>query len=321
MTQSKGKTSTGVRKVRIGPEDAGQRIDNLLLRELRGVPRGRIYSMLRKGEVRVSGRRIKPHHRLEVGDEVRLPPVRTDDRPPTPSVPAELRRRLEAAILHEDEHLLVVDKPSGLAVHGGSGVKVALVESLRVMRPELGALELAHRIDRDTSGCVLLAKRRSVLRRLHTALRERRAEKTYLALADGAWPRGLKHLDAPLERVLAANGERFVRVSARGKPSSTRVRVLRRLAGATLLEVHPETGRTHQIRVHLAHAGHPILGDEKYAPPERREAARARGVGRLCLHAASIAVPDWREGREGEMRRFEAPLPEDFAVLVERYGE
>lgn len=320
MTQSKGKTGSGVRHVRIGPEDAGQRIDNLLLRELRGVPRGRIYSMLRKGEVRVGGRRIRPNHRVAEGDELRLPPVHTSERPAAPTIPAALRERLAAAVLYEDDTLLVVDKPSGLAVHGGSGVKVALVEALRVLRPDIAVLELAHRIDRDTSGCVLLAKRRSVLRRLHTALRERTAEKRYLALVEGAWPRGLKHLEAPLERVLAASGERFVRVSAQGKQASTRVRVLRRLAGATLLEVRPETGRTHQIRVHLAHAGHPILGDEKYATPEQRAAAKARGADRLCLHAAAIAVPDWREGGAGKLRAFEAPLPEDMAAIVERYA-
>jgi len=320
VTQSKGKTGSGVRHLRIGPEDAGQRIDNLLLRELRGVPRGRIYSMVRKGEVRVGGRRIRPNHRVEEGDELRLPPVHTTERPAAPAVPVALRERLASSVLHEDEGLLVVDKPSGLAVHGGSGVKVALVEALRVLRPDIAALELAHRIDRDTSGCVLLAKRRSVLRRLHTALRERTAEKRYLALVEGAWPRGLKHLEAPLERVLAASGERFVRVSAKGKPASTRVQVLRRLAGATLLEVRPETGRTHQIRVHLAHAGHPILGDEKYASPEQRAAAKARGADRLCLHAAAIAVPDWREGEIGKMRAFEAPMPADMAAIVERYA-
>ena len=319
MATTKGKTTSGVRYVHIGEDDAGQRIDNLLLRELRGVPRGRIYSMLRRGEVRVSGRRIKPGHRLAVGDEVRLPPVRTLEAPEAPHVGAGLADTLEAAILYEDETLLVVDKPSGLAVHGGSGVKVALVESLRVLRPDVRSLELAHRIDRDTSGCVLLAKRRSVLRRLHDALRERTAKKRYLAIADGAWPRNLRHLDVPLERVLAKNGERFVRVSANGKPSSTRVRVLRRLEGATLLEVHPETGRTHQIRVHLAHAGHPILGDEKYATKAQRQAAAERGVARLCLHAAGIAVPDWREGHIGEMRSFEAPMPPAFDEVLSRY--
>ncbi|MCH2097992.1 MAG: pseudouridine synthase, partial [Pseudomonadales bacterium] len=234
-----------MRYVHIGDDDAGQRVDNLLLRELRGVPRGRIYSMLRRGEVRISGRRVKPGYRLAVGDSVRLPPVHTLRATEAPNVGAGLADALEASILHEDEAMLVVDKPSGLAVHGGSGVKVALVESLRVLRPDIRNLELAHRIDRDTSGCVLLAKRRSVLRRLHDALRERTAKKRYLAIAEGAWPRHLRHVDAPLERVLARNGERFVRVSAAGKASSTRIRVMRRLEGATLLEVFPETGRTH----------------------------------------------------------------------------
>lgn len=319
MVTTKGKTTSGVRYVQIGEDDAGQRVDNLLLRELRGVPRGRIYSMLRRGEVRISGRRIKPGYRLAVGDEVRLPPVHALPAPQAPSVGAALAETLESSILHEDDSLLVVDKPSGLAVHGGSGVRVALVESLRVLRPDIRSLELAHRIDRDTSGCVLLAKRRSVLRRLHDALRERKAKKRYLAISEGAWPRHLRHLDAPLERVLAKNGERFVRVSASGKPSATRVRVLSRLKGATLLEVFPETGRTHQIRVHLAHAGHPILGDEKYASRAQRQAAAERGVTRLCLHAAGISVPDWREGHAGEMRSFEAPTPPAFDLILHQY--
>ena len=319
VVTTKGKTSSGVRYVHIGDDDAGQRIDNLLLRQLRGVPRGRIYSMLRRGEVRISGRRVKPGYRLAVGDSVRLPPVHRLRAKEVPNVATGLADALEASILHEDEAMLVVDKPSGIAVHGGSGVKVALVESLRVLRPDIRNLELAHRIDRDTSGCVLLAKRRSVLRRLHDALRERTAKKRYLAIVEGAWPRHLRHVDAPLERVLARNGERFVRVSAAGKASSTRIRVMRRLEGATLLEVFPETGRTHQIRVHLAHAGHPILGDEKYASKAQREAAARRGVTRLCLHAAAIAIPDWRDGHGGEMRRFEAPTPSAFDEVVHRY--
>ncbi|HSG90656.1 MAG TPA: RluA family pseudouridine synthase [Pseudomonadales bacterium] len=316
-TAARASESVGPRLVKVDEEHDGQRIDNLLLRELRGVPRSRIYSMLRRGEVRVDGRRVKPGHRLEGGAEVRLPPVhqRAAASPQAPS--AGLASALEAAILHEDDTLLVVNKPSGLAVHGGSGVSTALVESLRVLRPQARFLELAHRIDRDTSGCVLLAKRRSVLRHLHEALRARTASKRYLALVEGDWPAHLERLEAPLERVLAANGERFVRVSAAGKPALSRVRVVERLAGATLLEVAPETGRTHQIRVHLAHAGHAILGDAKYATPEARQAARGRGVTRLCLHAAFIAVPDWREGHEGAMRAFEAPLPDDLERVLD----
>jgi len=305
----------GVRLIRIDAEGAGQRVDNLLLRELKGVPRSRVYSMLRKGEVRVNRGRIRASHRLVAGDEVRLPPWRGADATAAPAAPsASLSGRLNAGILFEDRDLLVMDKPAGLAVHGGSGIHLGLVEALRQLRPDFAKLELVHRIDRDTSGVVLLAKRRSVLRALHTVLRERLAQKRYLALVDGEWPGQLRQLDAPLQRYLAANGERFVRVSVEGKPSMTRVRVLRRFPGVTLVEAAPETGRTHQIRVHLAAAGHPILGDPKYADAAALGRHAAIGVARLCLHAASIEVPNWT--REGGSRSFEAALPEDMAALI-----
>ena len=305
----------GARELLVDARRDGQRIDNLLLRALRGVPRSRVYSMLRRGEVRVDGRRVRATHRVRTGERLRLPPVRSappaGEAPPSP----ELAARLRAAVLHEDDDLLVMNKPAGLAVHGGSGVRTGLVEALRSLPPPRPFLELVHRIDRDTSGCVLLAKRRRTLLALHDALRDRRAEKVYLALVDGRWPARLRRLEAPLERVLAANGERFVRVSAAGKPALSHVRVLRRFAGATLLEVRPETGRTHQIRVHLAHAGHPILGDPKYALGEVRARSEALGVARLCLHAAAITVPD---PAADALRRFEAPLPEDLRALVDR---
>jgi 23S rRNA pseudouridine955/2504/2580 synthase len=302
----------------VDPERDGQRIDNLLLRELKGVPRSRIYSMLRRGEVRVDGRRVRPGARLEAGQSVRLPPVRTGETADSPAPSAALAQTLFDSILFEDDDLLVVAKPSGLAVHGGSGVRLGLVEALRQLRPELRFLELVHRIDRDTSGCVLLAKRRRALTALHDALRERRACKRYLALVHGRWPGKLRRLEAPLERVLAANGERFVRVSVQGKPALSHVQVLRRFETATLLEVRPETGRTHQIRVHLAHAGHPILGDPKYALGEAREASATLAVPRLCLHAAGIEVPDWREDGAGSVLSFEAPLPDDLRMLLDR---
>lgn len=305
--------------VRIDVDGAGQRIDNLLLRELKGVPRSRIYSMLRKGEVRVNGGRIRASHRLEAGDEVRLPPWHGTDTGAAAAPSASLSGRLRAGILHDDADLLVVDKPAGLAVHGGSGIHVGLVEALRQLRPEYAKLELVHRIDRDTSGVVLLAKRRSVLRALHTVLRERLATKRYLALVEGEWPGVLRQLDAPLQRYLAPNGERFVRVSAAGKISKTEVKVRRRLAGATLVEALPETGRTHQIRVHLAAAGHPILGDPKYADAAALGRHAALGVARLCLHAACISVPDWTG--EGGLRSFEAPLPEDMRALLASLAE
>ncbi len=314
MPDVRGGRSVPVRVVIVDTEGAGQRLDNLLLRELKGVPRSRIYSMLRKGEVRVDGRRVRAGHRMSAGEQVRLPPVRTAGTTELSPPSASLARRLEAGIIFEDDDILVVDKPAGLAVHGGSGIHAGLVEALRALRPQQAFLELAHRIDRDTSGCVLLAKRRSVLRCLHEALRERTAQKRYTALVEGAWPARLDRLDAPLERRLAPSGERFVRVSAAGKVATTRVRVRQRLDGATLLDVVPETGRTHQIRVHLAAAGHPILGDPKYADDIGRERHARLGVPRLCLHAAAIAVPDWAGG-EG-MRSFEASLPADMTALI-----
>ena len=314
MPDVRGGRSVPVRVVIVDTEGAGQRLDNLLLRELKGVPRSRIYSMLRKGEVRVDGRRVRAGHRMSAGEQVRLPPVRTAATTELSPPSASLARRLEAGIIFEDDDILVVDKPAGLAVHGGSGIHAGLVEALRALRPQQAFLELAHRIDRDTSGCVLLANRRSVLRCLHEALRERTAQKRYSALVEGAWPARLDRLDAPLERRLAPSGERFVRVSAAGKVATTRVRVHQRLDGATLLDVVPETGRTHQIRVHLAAAGHPILGDPKYADDIARERHARLGVPRLCLHAAAIAVPDWAGG-EG-MRSFEAPLPADMTALI-----
>ena len=308
----------GPRELVVDGHREGQRIDNLLLRELRGVPRSRIYSMLRRGEVRVDGRRVRATHRVRSGERLRLPPVRSTPAAGEAPPSAELAALLARAVLHEDDDLLVVDKPPGLAVHGGSGVRTGLVEALRALPPARPFLELAHRIDRDTSGCVLLAKRRRALTALHDALRDRRAEKVYLALVDGRWPARLRRLEAPLERVLAASGERFVRVSAAGKPALSHVRVLRRFAEATLLEVRPETGRTHQIRVHLAHAGHPILGDPKYVLGEVRARSEALAVPRLCLHAAAIAVPDPADPEGGPLRRFEAPLPEDLQGLVDR---
>lgn len=314
-----GAAGHGVRRLRIDAEGAGQRVDNLLLRELKGVPRSRVYSMLRKGEVRVNGGRIRAAHRLAVGDEVRLPPWRGPDAGAAQAPPsASLSDRLISGILYDDQDLLVMDKPAGLAVHGGSGIHVGLVEALRQLRPDFAKLELVHRIDRDTSGIVLLAKRRSVLRALHAVLRERLAQKRYLALVEAEWPGQLRQLDAPLQRYLATNGERFVRVSAEGKPSTTRVRVLQRLAGATLVEAAPESGRTHQIRVHLASAGHPILGDPKYADGAALARHAAMGVTRLCLHAAAMEVPDWT-GRGG-VRSFESPLPEDMASLLASLG-
>ncbi len=273
-----------------GEGDAGQRIDNFLLRRLKGVPRSVIYRILRKGEVRVNARRIGPEYRLEAGDRVRVPPLRTAAERPAPRPGAGLAAQLEAAILHEDERLLVVNKPAGLAVHGGSGVSYGVIEALRALRPGERELELVHRLDRDTSGCLMVAKRRSLLRLLHALQREGRIEKTYLALLAGRWRRGAARVDAPLRKNVMQGGERMVRVAADGKEAVTEFRAVRRFADSTLVEATLVTGRTHQIRVHAAHLGTPILGDAKYGDAEANRRYRERGLRRLFLHAAGLLI-------------------------------
>lgn len=280
----------------------GQRLDNFLLARLKGLPRSRVYRMVRRGEVRVNGARAQPRQRVERGDLVRLPPYGTPDRdvdrggPPT-----RLLSTLRERILYENDDLLVLDKPSGLAVHGGSGVAFGVVETLRRARPEL-AYELAHRLDRDTSGCLLLAKRRTALLRLHAQFRAGRVYKRYDLIVGGRWPRQQRRVAEPLERYRLASGERRVRVSAEGDPARTDFRVTRQADHATWLEARPRTGRTHQIRVHAACVGHPVLGDDKYG---RRSAPDAP---RLMLHASCIECEIG-----GARRSFEAPLPSAFA--------
>lgn len=304
-SESDGSTvRTGVRKVRVDRDTAGQRIDNFLRRQLPGLPKGRMYRMLRRGEVRVNGGRVRPEYKLAAGDEVRIPPARLKapgDAPDDRAAAAMLR-----AILFEDRELLVVDKPAGVAVHGGSGVSHGVVELLRASRPDLKDLSLAHRIDRETSGCLVLAKRRSALRRLHTQFRENLVAKNYLALVHGDWQHGEQLLDSPLLVTHRKNGERHVIVSDRGKPAATRVRLSRRLPGFSLVQCEPSTGRTHQIRVHLAHAGHPIAGDDRYGLSAPIDGAPK--VPRLFLHAQSIAFA----GEGGNDRLFTAGLPDDL---------
>lgn len=298
-----------VRKVRIDHGQAGQRIDNFLRRELPGVPRSRLYRLLRRGEVRVNGGRVRAMYRLAAGDEVRVPPARTrgDGSPP----PAHQAEALAARILYEDRYLLVVDKPGGLAAHGGSGVSHGVIELLRAARPEIRDLALVHRLDRETSGCLVLAKRRSALRALHERFRAGSVEKNYLALVAGDWQLGEQLADAPLSVTHRQGGERHVIVSPEGKPAATRCRLSRRFAGASLLQCRPETGRTHQIRVHLACYGHPIVGDQRYGDPDVNREAAAAGLRRLFLHAQSISFPD----SSGNEQHFTAPLADD----LERY--
>lgn len=307
-----------VNHLEITEDDADQRIDNFLLRELKGVPKSCIYRMLRKGEVRVSGRRIKPSYRLKVGDRVRIPPVEIERRSPDEIVTVLYGRRLEAQILYEDDALLVINKPSGMAVHGGSGLHGGVIEGLRRVRSETRGLELVHRLDRDTSGALLIAKKRSVLRHLHKQFRQGEVEKRYLALLAWRWPKKEETVDAPLRKFQLRGGERFVVVDRkRGKPARTHFRRLDHLSDATLVEAELETGRTHQIRVHAAHMGHPILGDERYGHKEANDLWREKGLRRLFLHAAKLA---FHHPKTGKWLEIEAPLPEELCRLLKREG-
>lgn len=305
-SRSQATSNPGVRKVSIDRDMAGQRIDNFLRRYLPGVPKSRVYRVLRKGEVRVNGGRVRADYRLEEGDEVRIPPARINPAgdPPPPGKAADLASR----VLFEDKHLLVINKPGGVAVHGGSGVSFGVIEMLRAARPDLRDLALVHRLDRETSGCLVLSKRRSVLRALHEQFREGRVEKNYLALVIGDWQLGEQVLDAPLKVTNRKGGERHVVVHPGGKEAATRVKLSRTHGVYSLLQCMPQTGRTHQIRVHLAHAGFPLLGDERYGDAEANAAAKKLGLGRLFLHAQSIAFPD----SNGNEQHFTAPLADDL---------
>ncbi|MGI9220791.1 MAG: RluA family pseudouridine synthase [Woeseiaceae bacterium] len=306
---------TKVRKVRIDSEQAGQRIDNFLRRELPGVPKGRIYRILRRGEVRVNGGRVRAEYKLAEGDEVRVPParIREEGAPPGDKQATAVAER----VLYEDKRLLVIDKPSGIAVHGGSGVSHGIVELLRHARPELRDLSLAHRLDRETSGCLVLTKRRSALRELHERFRDGKVEKNYLGLAVGDWQLGEQLIDEPLLVQNRKGGERHVIVSNEGKPAQTRVALSRKHGKYSLLQCSPVTGRTHQIRVHLEHYDHPLLGDERYGEGEQNRAAKKLGLKRLFLHAQSIAFPD----NSGNELHFTSPLADDLEQFLQRLAK
>lgn len=286
----------------------GQRIDNFLLGQLKGVPRTLVYRILRKGEVRVNKGRAKPEQKLVVGDVVRIPPLHL----PEPDAPAKagsnLLADLEARILYEDKQLIVINKPAGLAVHGGSGIRLGLIEALRQLRPQEKLLELVHRLDRDTSGCIIIAKKRSALTALHDDLREGRVEKRYLALVFGRWPARVKDVKVPLLKNELAS---MVRVSDAGKSAHTGFTIKQPFDSYTLVEARPYTGRTHQIRVHAKHAGHSLVGDDKYSDPDKNAEAAKIGFRRLCLHAATLA---FIHPASGEKIRIEAPLPDDIAA-------
>jgi len=305
----------GVQLVEVAPEYAGQRIDNFLVTFLKGVPKTLIYRILRKGEVRVNKGRIKPEYKLQAGDIIRVPPVRVPERDAPVPVAQGLLQRLEAAIVYEDKALIVLNKPAGIAVHGGSGLNFGVIEAFRQMRPDAQELELVHRLDRDTSGLLMIAKKRSMLRHLHEALRGDGVDKRYMALVRGHWDTSQKRISAPLLKSNLRSGERMVEVNDEGKEALTLFKVLRRFSDfATLVEAKPVTGRTHQIRVHTLHAGHAIAGDTKYGDEDFSREIRDLGGKRLFLHAYMLTVPM----QDGSELKLQAPVDEMWAKTVER---
>jgi len=298
--------------VTVGDDAEGQRIDNFLLRTLKGVPKSHIYRILRSGEVRLNKGRVGPDARLAQGDVVRVPPVRT--AAPARTIAPRAARRFGPAILHEDDALIAIDKPAALAVHGGSGIALGLIEQLRAARPDAKLLELVHRLDRDTSGVLLVAKKRSALTALHAQLRDGQVDKRYLALVRGPWRNAKMTVDVPLHKFSTHEGERRVRVEDTGRPSTTIFRRQqtwpRHDPPLALVEAELETGRTHQIRVHLAHAGHALAGDDKYGDFAWNRQLAKQGLRRMFLHARSMA---FRHPGTGDLITVESPLPAELA--------
>lgn len=311
----------GVRRLAVDETGAGQRIDNFLLRRLKGVPKSHIYRILRSGEVRLNGGRVRPDAHVAVGDELRIPPLRTSAPGAARRAPAP--RAAAPPILYEDQALLAVDKPAGLAVHGGSGVSFGLIEQLRAARPDARCLELVHRLDRETSGALLIAKKRTALVALHAALREGRVDKRYLVLVRGKWRDAKRKVELPLTKFVTGEGERRVRVERdRGRTATT---VFYRRAvwpdaepPVSLLEAELRTGRTHQIRVHLTHLGFPLAGDDKYGDFAWNKVLAKQGLKRMFLHAWRLSLPHPLEPRQLTL---ESPLPIDLSAFIARLDD
>ncbi|WP_100641094.1 23S rRNA pseudouridine(955/2504/2580) synthase RluC [Alteromonas facilis] len=302
----------------IDEDHQGQRVDNYLLAKLKGVPKSLVYRIVRKGEVRVNKKRVKPEYKLQAGDTLRIPPVRQSEPNALPSVKLDKVANLESFILYEDDRLMVINKPSGLAVHGGSGLSFGLIEGLRALRPQAKFMELVHRLDRETSGCILVAKKRSALKHLHQQLRDKHVDKRYWALVSGQWPDNRFKVKAPLHKNVLQSGERMVFVNPQGKPSETRYRILSAFEKCTLVEASPITGRTHQIRVHCQHAGHSIACDPKYGDPVFDQHMKSLGLDRLFLHARSIA---FIHPQTEKQVRFEAPLDAALTQVLAKLEE
>lgn len=301
----------GVREETVPIQRAGQRVDNFLLARLKGVPKSRVYQMLRRGEVRINGRRVRPSARLQANDLIRLPPVRLKERGSvTPG--RTLLAALSAAIVFEDERLLVLNKPAGVPVHGGTGVAVGIIEALRVLRPSATEAALAHRLDRNTSGCLLVVKDRALLSVVHKAMRG--ADKRYLAVVRGTWPRHVQKVDLALDTEARSGGERTVRVAEAGRHAVTHFRVIEALKGATLVEARLETGRTHQVRAHAAAAGCPVAGDARYGDASFNRGLRGLGLRRMFLHASHLAM-----ALPGDKPYcWQAPLPAELENILAR---
>ncbi len=310
--QAESQSHHKVSHVEIGSEYQGQRVDNFLISRLKGVPKSRIYRILRKGEVRVNKRRVKPTYRLQEGDLLRIPPLRLSEQAPAPDRGSS--GWIEKRVLYEDEQILLLNKPSGIAVHGGSGIRYGVIETLRGWRSEAADYELVHRLDRATSGVLLVAKKRRALRFLHEVIREHGMEKRYLALVSGKM-RKSRVVTAPLRKNVLRSGERMVRVDPEGKPAESRFSPRLSCESSTLVEVEIVTGRTHQIRVHGAHIGHPLAGDDRYGLQEYNQKMGELGLGRLFLHAHQLTFP---HPRDGTTMRIEAPLPDQLAEVVEK---
>jgi len=315
MNSPPSSTYAAVSWVIIDQDQAGQRIDNFLINLLKGVPKSRVYRILRKGEVRVNKGRVKPEYRLKDGDTIRVPPIRIEEKSAPKRPPDSFLKQLEDAILHEDKGLIVLNKPSGMAVHGGSGLSFGVIEALRAARPDAPYLELIHRLDRDTSGCLLVAKKRSYLRNLHEQIRTNQIRKHYRALVCGRWQKGKHHENAPLLKFTQSSGERMVKVDDKGKPSHTLFKAISSANMASYMDIELFTGRTHQIRVHATHCGHPIAGDDKYGDPECNRALKALGLKRLFLHAYRLEFE-----HPGTQQPFDivAPLEPALIDILER---
>ena len=309
-----GAGNNSVAHVVISDEEQGQRLDNFLIRHCKGVPKSHLYRILRSGEVRVNSKRVDATYRLCVGDKLRIPPIRIAERP-LDEVEEVAKQRVDLPIIYEDEALLVIDKPEGIAVHGGSGVSFGVIEALRRQRPQAKFLELAHRLDRETSGILLVGKKRLALTALHDMFREHGAgaDKRYLVLVKGRWMNNTQHVKLPLHKFLTESGERRVAVDPQGKASHTVFRLLARWPNMSLLEAQLKTGRTHQIRVHLAHLGFPILGDEKYGDFALNKQLKPAGLKRMALHAWRMA---FRHPLTAAPLECVAPLPSSIAGYI-----